>query len=285
VPDLPPDLVRIAGYDILRNVAQGMLADVYEARHPVLRDLHVALKVLRPGHNVNHFMSACRLNARLDHPHIPKLREVGESAGRCHAATTFIEGDDLQNDIRGAFWKTEELSQFIADIASALDYAHGRGIVHGNVHPRHLLLGPNQSAWLIGFGEYWPAIPEIAGNPLHMAPEQLESGRLATPASDVYGLSETTFWLLCGRHPFVGFKYAELLAAKQKCQPGREIRKSRPDISPKVEEVLRRGLAAEPKDRYATCAEFATVFAEAGSINRDVPHSRQPLPHRPNFSN
>jgi serine/threonine protein kinase len=262
---LQPDETRSAGYEILRELAQGVYTTVYEARHthPRLRDRPVALKVLRHRRDAEHFLQAARLNAFLDHSRIPSLYEVGEAAGQLYTARMFIEGDDLQNGIGEANRNITEVARIIAEIAAALDYAHGLGVVHGLVHPRHVLLGNDGAVWVIGFGEYPPTEPVALGNPLHLAPEQLEPDGTVTPASDVFALSETALWLLCGRHPFGGFPATELLAAKRTGRLRRQIRELLPGVSPALEQVLRRGLAAEPAGRYAKASEFATALASA----------------------
>jgi serine/threonine-protein kinase len=128
-------------------------------------------------------------------------------------------------------------------------------------------LGSDGTAWLIGFGEYPPREPSAVGNLLHVAPEQLEAGWVM-PASDVYALAETALWLLTGRHPFAGLRSTELPAAKHTSQLSRQTWESRPSIPPAVERVLRRGLAANPMDRYAKAGEFATALASVGQLGR-----------------
>lgn len=210
-----------------------------------------------------HSISAARLNAALEHPQIPALYEVGEAAGRPYTARMFVEGDDLRSSIRVGKWSIPEVATILAPVANGLDYAHERGVVHGYVHPRHVLVGKNGAAWLIGFGEYPPADVAALGNPLHLAPEQLQRNGRVTPATDVYALSETAVWLLCGRHPFAGFRVAELLTAKRTSQLRAEIPELLPHVSPAVAQVLRRGLAAEPAVRYAKASQFATALASA----------------------
>jgi serine/threonine protein kinase len=223
---LQPDETPWAGYEILRELAQGVYTNVYEARHthPKLSDRPVVLKVLRHGRDAAHYMRAAKIGAFLNNPRIPTLNGVGEDAGRLFTVRMFVEGKDLQNGIGGAKRGLAEVARIISDVAAALDYTHGQGIVHGFVHPRHVLLGNDGAVWLIGFGEYPPSDPVALGNPLHLAPEQFEAEGTLTPASDVYALAETALWLLCGQHPFAGFQPGELLAAKRKSQFRRPIR-------------------------------------------------------------
>jgi serine/threonine protein kinase len=262
-----PCATHCGEYEIIRELAQGIYTTVYEARHthPKLGERVVALKLLRRRLDAGHFLQAARLNAFLDHPRIPSLYGVGEAAGQPYTARMFIEGDDLQNGI-SATRGIPEVTSIIAEVAAALDYAHGRGVVHGFVHPRHVLMGNDGHAWLIGFGEYPPTGPAAQGNPLHLAPEQLEAQGAAVPASEVYALAETALWLLCGRHPFAGLRATDLIVAKRTVQLRREARELRPGIPPAVEQVLRRGLAPDPADRYAEAGEFVNALASAAHL-------------------
>jgi serine/threonine protein kinase len=261
-----PDDARCGSYEIVRELAQGVYTTVFEARHTHLRERRITLKVLRHGGHVPHFWHAAQLNASLEHSHIPALCEVGEAAEQMYTARIFVDGDDLQNGIRNCIRSVKEIATIIAQVAAALDYAHGRGVVHGYVHPRHVLLGDNGASWLIGFGEYPPADAAALGNPLHLAPEQLERVGALTPATDVFALSETALWLLSGRHPFEGIRAAELLVAKRSGALRRPIKDLLPGISPAVEHVLRRGLAGDPEARYAKAGEFATALASAAHV-------------------
>jgi serine/threonine protein kinase len=264
VPVLHPPYTHVSSYEIVREVAHGLYAAVYEARHthPKLRDRRIALRVLRHNKYAPHFMSAARLNARLEHPHIPALHQVGEYEGRLYTARNFVEGDDLQNGIRGERRNIEEVLRIAGDVAGALEYAHGRGIVHGYVHPRHILLGPDGFGWLIGFGEYPLPELEVFGNPLHVAPEQFSNCN-ATPATDVYCLSETCFWVLSGRHPFHHVGIADLLKAKNSEDLQRGLRETNPDISSAIEKVLLRGLSPDPAARYGSPGGFVAALVEA----------------------
>jgi serine/threonine-protein kinase len=263
-----PGAVRCGGYELLREVAQGFYTTVYEARHPLPKmcERPVALKLLRQGIAARHFMLAAQINAFLDHPRIPPLYEVGEAEGQLFTARKFVVGDDLQNGIGAATRSLLDVTTLVSEVAGVLDYAHSRGVIHGFVHPRHILCGNDGTAWLIGFGEYPPAEAMAFGNPLHLAPEQLDAWGAATPASDVYALAETALWLLSGRHPFSGLRHTELLAAKRTAEPRRQGQGSRPSVSSAVEKVLCQGIAAEPSERYATAGEFASALVSAGPL-------------------
>jgi serine/threonine protein kinase len=262
---------RLGEYEILHEVAQGACTIVYEARHalPQLGHRRVALQVLRRNRHRTWFLHTMRLNAALDHPCIPSLYEVAEVEGRLYGARSFVEGDDLQNGIGNGELSVAEVTRVIREVGGVLDYVHGRGLLHGYVHPRHVLLGRDGSVWLIGFGE--SPLAEAAGldNPLHLAPEQLEHTGAANPAIDIFALSETTFWLLSGRHPFAGLRGNALRDSKRTGKLRRSLRELRPHIPVEVEQVLRRGLAPQAVDRYSSAGEFAAALVSAMSGKAD----------------
>jgi serine/threonine-protein kinase len=256
--DVPPD------YGVIREVARGALTTLYEATCALAPGRRVIVRVLRNCRHAPYFLEASQLEARLEHPHIPSLYEVGEAEGGSqYSVRQFVDGDDLQNDIGSASRPHAEVARVIAQVSEALDYLHGRGAVHGYVHPRHLLLGRDGAAWLIGFGEYPPAYP-AAVHPVHLAPEQLEAGGQVTPRADVYGLAETAFWLLCGRHPFGTFGDGEpLLTAKRQGQTRPIDRVMRQGLPDEVRAVLLRGLCPAPAERYDSAGAFARALTAA----------------------
>jgi serine/threonine-protein kinase len=258
------DVAVCAGYTILREVAVGALTVVYEAEHTHLEGRRT-LKIVRsadPGVR-DRFLRLAQINARLDHPRLPAINEVGCFQGLLYLARQFVEGDDLQNGIANTLRPISEVARIVAEVAGALDYSHGRGVVHAYVHPRHLLLGEDGSAWLIGFGEFPPAHAATFTNPVQLAPEQLEAGGPLTPQTDVYGLAETAFWLLGGRHPFHGFRGGSLVAAKGEGCLRWSLRELRRDVPRGVDDVLRRGLAPRPEDRFTSAGEFAAALSAA----------------------
>jgi serine/threonine-protein kinase len=269
----PPGLFAMPWYTIVREVAQGVLTTVYEAthKHPNFAGRRQALKVLTHRQYAEQFMNACRISAALQHPHIPPLHQVAEDPlGRLFSARAFVDGHDLQQNIGRAAHDPVEVARIISAIAGALGHAHGLGIVHGYVHPRHLLLGGDGSPHLIGFGEFPPPDVVAPGNPLHLAPEQLEAVGVGGPGTDVYQLAESAAWLLVGRHPFASvLGVDELRAAKRARNLWAADRGMAARLPDRVEPVLRRALSPNPADRYQTPVEFAEAFAAA--VRRGAP--------------
>jgi serine/threonine protein kinase len=175
-----------------------------------------------------------------------------------------VDGVDLHPGTRRPT-SALEVARIVTTIASALGHCHSRGLVHGYVHPRHLLLGQPNSLWLIGFGEFPPGVYEVVGNPLHHAPEQFEfdPGARLTPQTDVYQLAECAFWFLTGHHPFQFVSGLQMPAAKRTLHPWTSDRGLIDHLPAGTEPVLRRAMQPDPVDRYPTPTEFAEAFTAA----------------------
>jgi serine/threonine protein kinase len=210
-----PDRFMHPRYSIRRELAHGSYSVVYEAVPIHLADRPVALKVLRDREYIGWFFRIARVIASLNHTGIVPCYEVGEVKGRQYVALAFIPGEDLRYQIaaRGS-QPAGEVVRVIRDVAAALDYAHGRGIIHGHLHPKHILLDAGGFTRLIGFGEYPLPGGAVLGNPLHLAPEQFSSAGPLTTRTDVYALAETAYWMLCGKHPYHSENFEGSLAMK-----------------------------------------------------------------------
>jgi uncharacterized protein (TIGR02996 family) len=257
------DYPAVDPYLVLRKVAEGTITTVYEAAHslPEFRDWHVALRVLNRRQYADRFLEACRTHAAVTHARIPALYSVEERGGVRFAVRQFIDGAVLRDRIRDRDLDAAAAVRVVSAVAEALDAMHTRGVLHGNVHPRHILVDRDGAPWLIGLGEYPP--DELVGNPLHLAPEQIDP-RLgpAGPGTDVYQLAETVAWLLAGMHPFQSCRAAfDLGAAKH--QPDAWRTGPLRDLPWRLTRVLRRALCPDPDRRHRTPGEFAAAFAGA----------------------
>jgi serine/threonine-protein kinase len=175
----------------------------------------VVLKLLCRKDYGSWFLRIARATASLEHPGIVPCYEVGMVSEQPFLTLALVGGSNLSRRIAQVGPRSiEETIRIVRDVAAALEYAHGRGLIHGHLHPKHILINENGYPKLIGFGEY--PLPEDAvfGNPLHLAPEQLQAAGSLTPRTDVYALAETAFWLLAGRHPFHESNVHSMLAIK-----------------------------------------------------------------------
>ena len=283
--EFPQDDFTHPQFTFVRKVAQGRLTDVFEgvAISAGLRGRRFALKVLRgrnldesgTGENFYWFLRIGKMTASLCHPGVVACHEVGKTEHGAYIVLDFVAGSSLHEQIvRPANWPVTDVIRIVHDVSTALDVAHGQGIVHGHLHPKHILLA-SEGPRLIGFGEY-PLPPGCPfGNPAHLAPEQILESVPTTPQSDIYALSESAFWMLAGMHPFyTSSGISELLAAKSTGQC-KSLRQRRPDLPGAVEEVLRQGMATRPADRFPSAGAFADALA--ASVEAKAPHKSRNL--------
>ena len=265
---------RVAGYLLERLVGVGGTAAVFRARDERLGRM-VALKLLTGDEGVRRrFTREARAVAAVDHPHIIPVYEAGEAAGVLFIAMRFVAGDDLRVVVgREGSLRSRRAAAFISPVASALDAAHGAGLVHRDVKPANMLVdvGPGrpEHVYLSDFGLARGMLSvggptragQFLGTPDYAAPEQI-SGRSVDGRVDQYALACVAYRLLSGSLPFqreepMAVLYAHLFA------PPPRVTSVRPDLPSAVDQVLARALAKAPEDRYDSCGAFADALREA----------------------
>lgn len=288
-----------AGYVIEREVGRGGMGSVYAARHPRLPRL-IALKILHremfdQNETRTRFEREADLVAQLDHPNIITVFDRGAEDDQLWIAMQFVDGvDGASVDIRDI--SPKRAVQIAIQTAGALDYAHARGVLHRDVKPANILLssvsgaaaGFSERVLLSDFG-----IARMLDDTAHLtrtgmlnatvafaSPEQISGGPLG-PHSDQYSLACTVFRLLTGRGPFDAPTIAAVMLGHLQ-QPPPSARALRPDLPPGLDEVLARGMAKRPEDRYDSCSEFALAASRtlpSAPVTLDRP-PRPPAPRR-----
>ena len=265
---------RVAGYLLERLVGVGGTAAVFRARDERLGRV-VALKLLTGDEGVRRrFAREARAVAAVDHPHIIPVYEAGEAGGVLFIAMRFVAGDDLRVMVRreGSL-RPRRAAAFISPVASALDAAHGVGLVHRDVKPANMLVdvGPGRPAhvYLSDFGLARGMLSvggltgagQFLGTPDYAAPEQI-SGRFVDGRADQYALGCVAYTLLSGSLPFEREEPMAALYAHLYAPPPR-VTSVRPDLPGAVDQVLARALAKEPDERYGSCGAFADALRDA----------------------
>ncbi len=270
LPGPPPTLPRRVGdYELLSELARGGMGVVYLARQVSL-DRRVAVKLLLPGFvaspaRLARFRSEATLAARLRHPNIVAIHDVGEHEGAPFFSMDYVEGRDLGRLVRDQGVGARQAAGLVRGVARAIQYAHERGVLHRDLKPSNVLVTPEGEPWVTDFGLAKPLDPEsdltlsgeILGSPSFMSPEQASGRkRQIDVRSDVYGLGGLLYYTLTGRPPFVGDSVSDTL---RRVVAGDLVPPSvlRPGIPLELGIVAMRCLARDPRHRYASAGEVA----------------------------
>jgi serine/threonine-protein kinase len=259
-----------AGFTILRVLGAGGMGTVYLAAHPRL-PRQDALKVL-PGEWTAdpqyraRFLREAELTASLSHPNILGVHDRGEYDGQLWISMDFVGGTDASRLVREqhpAGLPADQALEIITAVASALDYAHQRGLLHRDVKPANILLDPDaQRIFLADFGiarliddpSGLTATNMAVGTMAYAAPEQLR-GEPLDGRTDQYALACTAFDLLTGAPPYVDSNPAVVIT-KHVAAPVPSLGERRPELAA-LDPVLARAMAKAPADRFASCRDFA----------------------------
>ena len=290
---------RIAGYLLEEQIGQGGMAVVFRALDERL-DRRVALKILAPALAADEafrqrFIRESRAAAAVDDPHIIPVFEAGEASGVLFIAMRYVRGGDVRSLVSqlGPL-PPERAAEIVSQAASALDAAHGAGLVHRDVKPANMLLDASSGAdrpdhvYLSDFGLSKAFLSatgltgtgQFLGTLDYIAPEQME-GKPVDGRADQYALACAAFELLGGAPPFHRQEAMSLMYA-QMFEPPPRLTTLRPDLPPAVDDVFARALAKAPADRYPSCRDFSDAMREAFGIRPyDSGPGVTPGPERP----
>ncbi len=262
------DPATIGRYRVIRRIGRGGYGQVYLARDDEL-DRLVAIKVSSPrrpvgSEEVEAYLAEGRALAKLDHPHIVPVYDVGRmDDGRCYVVSKFIEGSDLRVLMRRARPSFRESAELVATVAEALNHAHARGLVHRDVKPSNVLTDAKRTPFLADFGlalreeDYGLNAGRILGTLAYMSPEQARGeSHLVDGRADIFSLGVVLYELLTGVRPFVGAHSSDVLRAIATHDP-RPPRQRDESIPRELERICLRAIARQPSGRYATAKDFA----------------------------
>jgi len=258
----------LGNYRILRMIGQGSFADVYLGEHIHLHT-QAAIKVLQVRlveSNIQSFLNEARTIAHLVHPYIVRVLDFGVEANTPFLVMDYApQGTFRQRFLQGKPLPPTALVPFIKQAASALQYAHDKKLIHRDVKPENMLLGPNEEILLSDFGFAViqtsltrPSI-ETAGTASYMAPEQFQGK--PQPASDQYSLGVIAYEWLTGTCPFQG-TFMELASQHIMTQPPSLIQRV-PGLSAQIAQVVMTALAKEPEERFPSVLDFARALEHA----------------------
>ena len=272
----PTDLAigsEFGGYRIDDVVARGGMGVVYRAVQLRLTRT-VALKLVAPALARDaafreRFRREWMIAASIDHPNVIPVYEAGEEDGILYIAMRWVDGTDLRQAIDHGPLEPARAGRIVAQVASALDAAHERDLIHRDVKPANILITAEDHVYLTDFGltKHASSISGLTrtgqwvGTADYTAPEQIEEAAV-TPRTDVYSLGCVLFEALSGRPPYERENDLATLWAHVHARPPSLLEVS-PDVPPLFDAIVRRAMAKDPAERYSTAGELGRAALAA----------------------
>jgi eukaryotic-like serine/threonine-protein kinase len=277
-------------YRIERELGAGGMATVYLAED-VKHDRQVAIKVLKPELAAviggDRFVTEIKTTAALQHPHILPLFDSGAADGFLYYVMPFVDGESLRERLdREKQLNVGEAVRIAASVASALQYAHERGIVHRDVKPANILLHAGEPvvadfgialAISAAGGGRLTETGMSVGTPHYMSPEQASADRDVSPRSDIYALACVLYEMLAGDPPHTG-PTAQAVLMRILTEEPRDVSEVRRSVPPNVRDALARGLEKLPADRFETADAFKRALADEAFTYQPKPRAARTRP-------
>ena len=259
----------IGDYELIEEIGRGGMGVVFRARQVSL-DREVAIKMILRGRlasdsDLQRFLAEAAATARLVHPGIVPVYEVGDIDGRPFFSMQLIAGETLADRVARGPLPQRDAATIIAQVARAVQFAHDQGFVHRDLKPSNILLSKDGQVLITDFGlakEHGTDVSltrsgMLVGTPAYMSPEQAGGRReLLGPATDIYSLGAMLYFTLTGRPPFIAETPVELvmLVIEQDPSPPRVLR---PSLDRDLEMIVIRCLQKPVDLRYATARDLA----------------------------
>jgi TolB-like protein/Tfp pilus assembly protein PilF len=264
-----PMLMDFGDYELLEQIGRGGQGVVFRARQKSLNRI-VALKVIGLGHwateaHLKRFRLEAEAAAKLEHPGIVPIHEVGERDGSCYFSMKFVEGGQLDAVVKRKPMPVRRAVELIAKVARTVHYAHEHGILHRDIKPGNILLDAKGEPHLTDFGlarlvESESTVTrtmEVLGTPSYMAPEQAVGNNAAVSSvTDVYGLGAVLYQLLTGQPPFAGGTTYQTIKLLLDTEP-RQPRLLNPKVDRDLSTICLKCLEKDPKRRYPSALALA----------------------------
>src|SRR6266446_2339012 len=261
--------MEFGDYALLEEIGRGGQGVVYRARQKSLNRT-VALKVIGLGQwsttpHLRRFRHEAEAAARLEHPQIVPIYEIGERDGSCYFSMKFVEGGQLDQIVRREPMSTRRAAELLVKIARTVQFAHEHGILHRDIKPGNILLDRNGEPHLTDFGlarliEQESTVTnsfDVLGTPSYMAPEQAAGDvKKLSPAADVYSLGAVFYQMLTGQPPFAGGTTYETIRLVMETEP-RSPRLWNPKIGRDLSTICLKCLEKDPQRRYSSALALA----------------------------
>lgn len=294
-------------YELVAVQGSGGMSVIYRAVDRALGRT-VAIKILRPslitqrsedGSFLEKFRNEARAIAALEHPNIVTVYDVGNSGSTYYMVMELVKGTDLKKVIKEKSPLPIPRALHIAtQMCAGIGYAHRTGLVHADVKPQNILIGPEDAVKVTDFGiaqvltntQPMKRNEIVWGSPHYFAPEQAR-GDQPTPAADVYAIGIVLFEMLTGRLPYSGTNQQELAMAHIR-EPIPPVTQFNPHVPASLAQIIQKVMSKDPNGRYATADQLGNVLKkyqdranEHTAVNPQVPHyptvERNPSPETP----
>jgi serine/threonine-protein kinase len=256
-------------YELLEEIGRGGQGVVYRARQKSLNRT-VALKVIGISHgrtkaHLKRFRLEAEAAARLNHPFVVPIHEIGQRKGRCYFSMGLVEGARLDQISKREPLSTRQAAEVVAKLARTVHYAHQHGIIHRDIKPGNILLDAKSEPHLTDFGVAQlletendaTCTIEVSGTPSYMAPEQAHANNgHVSCTTDVYGLGAVLYQLLAGQPPFAGDTPFETVRLLLETEP-RKPRLLNPKVDRDLSTICLKCLEKDPKRRYSSALALA----------------------------
>lgn len=260
-------------YTLQEEIGHGGFASVYRATHNTLKN-EVALKVLSPALSGDasarqRFIQEAQTSSALEHPNIVRTLDLDEDQNQVFLAMEYIPGEDLHQHLQKKRLLTpRESVRMLGQVASALDYAHSKNILHRDVKPANILIGMDGMTHLSDFGlvrvmeaPHMTQLGHVVGTAAYLSPEQAESRSLDGRA-DQYSLAVVAYEMLAGQVPFKG-ENSTAIALMQVTKAPPDPVSLNPDLPVEAGEVLLKAMSKDPAKRFSNCLEFVQALEAA----------------------
>jgi serine/threonine protein kinase/Tfp pilus assembly protein PilF len=262
-------LGELGDYELLEEIGRGGQGVVFRARQKSLNRT-VALKVISLGQwaskaHLRRFRLEAEAAAKLEHPGIVPIHEVGERGGSCYFSMKFVEGGQLDEVLKREPMSSRRAAELFVKIARTVQFAHEHGILHRDIKPGNILLDKHGEPYLTDFGlarliEQESTVTnsfDVFGTPSYMPPEQAAGqAKELTPAADVYSLGAVFYQMLTGERPFAGSTTYETIRLVLENEP-RNPRLRNPKVDVDLATICLKCLEKDPSRRYATAGALA----------------------------